>query len=44
LLHRVPRLRGATVHVDPHDHRQPSGPMAHHRGDHADAHDADQPT
>ncbi len=31
LLHRLPRLRGATVHVDPHDHRPPSGPMAHHR-------------
>jgi cation diffusion facilitator family transporter len=32
LLHHVTRLRGATVHVDPHDHRPPSGPMAHHRG------------
>lgn len=31
LLHRLPRLVGATVHVDPHDHRPPSGPMAHHR-------------
>ncbi len=31
LLHRLPRLAGATVHVDPHDHRPPSGPMAHHR-------------
>ncbi len=31
LLHRLPRLRGATVHVDPHDHGPPSGPLAHHR-------------
>ena len=32
LLHAVPQLRGATVHVDPHDHRgHYSGPMAHHR-------------
>ncbi|GBC86447.1 putative cation efflux system protein [bacterium HR12] len=31
LLHRFPHLRGATVHVDPHDHRPPSGPTAHHR-------------
>ena len=31
LLHALPRLRGATVHVDPHDHGTPSGPMAHHR-------------
>lgn len=31
LLHALPRLRGATVHVDPHDHRPPDGPMAHHR-------------
>jgi len=35
LLHQVRRLRGATVHVDPHDHGPPSGPMAHHRGGHA---------
>ena len=35
LLHQVPRLRGATVHVDPHGHGPPSGPMAHHRGGHA---------
>jgi divalent metal cation (Fe/Co/Zn/Cd) transporter len=32
LLHGLPRLRGATVHVDPHDHGPPDGPMAHHRG------------
>lgn len=33
LLHAIPRLRGATVHVDPHDHGPHySGPMAHHRG------------
>jgi cation diffusion facilitator family transporter len=31
LCHRLPRLAGVTVHVDPHDHRPPSGPMAHHR-------------
>jgi cation diffusion facilitator family transporter len=31
LLHRLPRLAGATVHVEPHDHRPPSGPTAHHR-------------
>lgn len=31
LLHRLPRLAGATVHVDPHDHHPPPGPMAHHR-------------
>ncbi|HEX6230191.1 MAG TPA: cation diffusion facilitator family transporter [Actinomycetota bacterium] len=32
LLHAVPRLRGATVHVDPHGHgHHYSGPMAHHR-------------
>lgn len=37
LLHHVPRLRGATVHVDPHDHGPPSGPMAHHRGGHQPA-------
>jgi cation diffusion facilitator family transporter len=45
LLHRVQRLRGATVHVDPHDHRPPSGPMAHHRSGHGDAVDGhDAPT
>ncbi len=32
LLHRLPRLRGATIHVDPHDHGPPSGPLVHHRG------------
>jgi cation diffusion facilitator family transporter len=32
LLHTVQRLRGVTVHVDPHDHTPPQGPMAHHRG------------
>jgi len=32
LLHAIPRLRGATVHVDPHDHAPPAGPMTHHRG------------
>ncbi len=32
LLHRVPRLRGASVHVDPHRHGPDTGPMAHHRG------------
>lgn len=33
LLHAIPRLRGATVHVDPHDHGPHyEGPMAHHRG------------
>jgi cation diffusion facilitator family transporter len=31
LLHVVPRLVGATVHVDPHDHSPGTGPMAHHR-------------
>ncbi|MGH2636518.1 MAG: cation diffusion facilitator family transporter [Actinomycetota bacterium] len=32
LLHAIPRLRGATVHVDPHDHGPHyEGPMAHHR-------------
>jgi cation diffusion facilitator family transporter len=31
LLHAIPRLRGATVHVDPHDHAPPVGPMTHHR-------------
>lgn len=31
VLHALPRLRGATVHVDPHDHGTPDGPMAHHR-------------
>jgi cation diffusion facilitator family transporter len=32
LLHAVARLRGATVHVDPHDHASHyAGPMAHHR-------------
>jgi len=32
LLHAIPRLRGATVHVDPHDHGPHyAGPMAHHR-------------
>jgi cation diffusion facilitator family transporter len=32
LCHAIPRLRGATVHVDPHDHgRHFAGPMAHHR-------------
>jgi cation diffusion facilitator family transporter len=34
LLHALPRLRGATVHVDPHDHGPHyAGPMAHHRED-----------
>ncbi len=33
LLHAIPRLRGATVHVDPHGHGPHYiGPMAHHRG------------
>ncbi len=33
LLHAIARLRGATVHVDPHDHGPHyAGPMAHHRG------------
>ena len=32
LLHALPRLRGATVHVDPHDHATNQGPMSHHRG------------
>ncbi len=32
LLHVLPRLRGVNVHVDPHDHSEPHGPMAHHRG------------
>lgn len=33
LLHAIPRLRGATVHVDPHGHGPHyEGPMAHHRG------------
>ncbi|MGZ8593483.1 MAG: cation diffusion facilitator family transporter [Actinomycetota bacterium] len=32
LCHAIPRLRGATVHVDPHDHGPHyAGPMAHHR-------------
>ncbi len=32
LLHAIPRLRGVTVHVDPHDHGPHyEGPMAHHR-------------
>ncbi|MGH7546191.1 MAG: cation diffusion facilitator family transporter, partial [Gemmatimonadota bacterium] len=32
LLHAIPRLRGATVHVDPHGHESHyEGPMAHHR-------------
>lgn len=31
LLHVLPRLKGATVHVDPHHHGPPTGPMAHHR-------------
>jgi cation diffusion facilitator family transporter len=32
LCHAIPRLRGATVHVDPHDHGSHyAGPMAHHR-------------
>ena len=31
LLHVLPRLKGATVHVDPHSHGPPTGPMAHHR-------------
>ena len=32
LLHALPGLKGATVHVDPHDHCPPRGPVAHHRG------------
>jgi cation diffusion facilitator family transporter len=33
LLHAIPRLRGATVHIDPHGHGSHyAGPMAHHRG------------
>lgn len=33
LLHAIPRLRGATVHIDPHGHGPHyAGPMAHHRG------------
>jgi divalent metal cation (Fe/Co/Zn/Cd) transporter len=32
LLHAIPRLRGANVHVDPHDHGpHETGPMRHHR-------------
>jgi cation diffusion facilitator family transporter len=32
LLHAIPRLLGATVHVDPHGHEPHyEGPMAHHR-------------
>lgn len=32
LLHAIARLRGVTVHVDPHDHGPHyAGPMAHHR-------------
>jgi cation diffusion facilitator family transporter len=32
LLHAIPQLRGATVHVDPHDHGTHfAGPMTHHR-------------
>jgi cation diffusion facilitator family transporter len=32
LCHALPRLRGAIVHVDPHDHGPHfRGPMAHHR-------------
>jgi cation diffusion facilitator family transporter len=31
LLHALPGLKGATVHVDPHDHGPPLGPVAHHR-------------
>ncbi len=31
LLHALPGLKEATVHVDPHDHRPPRGPVAHHR-------------
>jgi cation diffusion facilitator family transporter len=32
LLHAIPRLRGATVHIDPHGHGSHyEGPMAHHR-------------
>jgi cation diffusion facilitator family transporter len=32
LMHAIARLRGATVHVDPHDHGPHyAGPMAHHR-------------
>jgi cation diffusion facilitator family transporter len=31
LLHALPGLKGATVHVDPHDHGPPRGPVAHHR-------------
>ncbi len=32
LLHALPGLKGATVHVDPHDHGPPRGPVSHHRG------------
>jgi cation diffusion facilitator family transporter len=32
LLHAIPRLRGATVHIDPHGPVHYEGPMAHHRG------------
>jgi cation diffusion facilitator family transporter len=31
LLHALPGLKGANVHVDPHDHDPPRGPVAHHR-------------
>jgi cation diffusion facilitator family transporter len=32
LLHAIPQLRGATVHIDPHGHGSHyEGPMAHHR-------------
>jgi cation diffusion facilitator family transporter len=31
LLHALPGLKGANVHVDPHDHDPPQGPVAHHR-------------
>lgn len=34
LCHAIPRLRGATVHVDPHDHGPHyGGSMAHHRAE-----------
>jgi len=31
LLHALPGLKGANVHVDPHEHGPPQGPVAHHR-------------
>jgi cation diffusion facilitator family transporter len=44
LMHAIARLRGATVHVDPHDHGPHyAGPMAHHRDVGPVARDAREP-